>query len=430
MIAPRQDLHRPARRPRSRAPLLMALAAVVVVALVVWGVLGRTEHVATLRVVADDEATPKVQVIKPAHGARTRTLALPGTIKAWYSAPIYAQVSGYVGAWYKDYGAPVKPGDLLAVISAPGLDEQYAAAKSDLAVAQSKYKLAEVTAGRFKALSGSQAVSRQEVDVEVASAASQAAQVQAAQHNLARYQALEQFKNVVAPFAGVVTSRDTDVGDYVNAAGGDVSAHGRSTELFTVADIHKMRVFVAVPQTFSTMLKPGLTATLSLPQYPGRLFNATFDTSAQAFNAQTRTVVTELLVDNPDHTLWPGTYADVHFTTSADPNILIIPEQALLFRAQGMQVALVGPHDRVHLQDVTLGHNMGETVQILSGLTMQDRLIDNPSAGLLDGEIVRVVPGVAGIAPAPQFRTAPALPKHLTEVQRAKVEAARADTAE
>ncbi|WP_428390386.1 efflux RND transporter periplasmic adaptor subunit [Lichenicoccus sp.] len=428
MIVPRQDLHR--SRFRARRLLLTALAVVVVAAFVAWGVIGRSEHVATLRVVADDEATLKVQVIAPAHGPRTRAVSLPGTIKAWYSAPIYAQVSGYVGAWYKDYGAPVKPGELLAVINAPGLDEQYAAAKSGLAVAQSKYKLAEVTAGRFKALSGSQAVSRQEVDVEVASAASEAAQVQAAEHNLARYQALEQFKNVVAPFAGVVTSRDTDVGDYVNAAGGDVSAHGHSTELFTVADIHKMRVFVAVPQTFSTMLKPGLTATLSLPQYPGRLFKATFDTSAHAFNAQTRTVVTELLVDNPDHKLWPGTYADVHFTTSANPNILIIPEQALLFRAQGMQVALVGPHNRVHLQDVTLGHNMGETVQILSGLTPQDRLINNPSAGLLDGETVRVVPGVAGIAPAPQFQTAPALPKHLTEAQRAKVEAARAGTSE
>ncbi len=426
MTAPRQDR----RRSRVRGRWLMAFAVLVVAGLAAWGIIQRDNHVAALRVVADEEAVPKVQVIEPAHGPRTRSLELPGTIKAWYSAPIYVQVSGYVRMWYEDYGAHVNAGQLLAVISTPGLDEQLAAARADLAVAQSKYKLAQVTAGRWKALAGTQAVSRQEVDVQVASAESQAAQVQAAEHNVARYQALEQFKDVVAPFAGMVTARDTDVGDYVNAGGGDVSSHGGSTELFSVADIHKMRVFVAVPQEFSDMLKPGLTATLTLPQYPDRVFKARFDTSAKSFNPQTRTVVTELLVDNPDLTLWPGTYADVRFTTSANPDILIVPEQALMFRAEGMQVALVGPHDTVHLQDVTLGHNLGQTVQIVSGLSPDDRLINNPSAGLLEGETVQPVPGAPGIAPAAEFQASPVLPKHLSDAQRAKVEAARADQPE
>ena len=426
MNAPRQIRG----RPRTRGRWLSALAVLVVVGLAAWGIIQRSNHVASLRVVADDAAVPKVQVIAPAHGPRFRSLELPGSINAWFSAPIYAQVSGYVRMWYKDYGASVKQGELLAVVSTPSLDEQFASAKADLRVAQSKYKLAQVTAQRWKALAGSQAVSRQEVDVQVASAESQAAQVQAAEHNVARYQALEQFKNVVAPFSGVVTARDTDVGDYVNAAGGDVSSRGGSTELFSVADIHKMRVFVAVPQEFSGMLKPGLTATLTLPQYPDRVFKAAFDTSAKSFNTQTRTVVTELLVDNPDHTLWPGTYADVRFTTSANPNILIVPEEALLFRAEGMQVALVGPNDRVHLQGVRLGHNLGQTVQIVSGLTLNDRLINNPSAGLLEGEKVQIVPGAPGMAPPSEFKATSALPKHMSEAQRAKVEAARADTAE
>ena len=424
----------PARRGGMRGRLLMLAGLLIVAGLVAWGIVGRRNHLADLRSVAAEESVPQVQVIAPAHGPATRSLSLPGTIKAWYAAPIYAQVSGYVRAWYKDYGAPVKAGDLLATIDAPGLDEQYATAKANLAVAQSKYKLAAVTARRWKALSGTQAVSQQEVDVQAASAESQAAQVQAAQHEVARYAALEQFKNVVAPFDGVVTSRNTDVGAYVNAAGGDPSAHGGSSELFSVADLHRMRVFVSVPQDYSGMLKPGLTAMLSLPQFPDREFKATYQTTANAFDPQTRTVITELTVDNPDHIIWPGTYASVHFTTSADPNILIVPEQSLLFRAEGMQVALVEPDGKVHLQDVKLGLNLGQTVQVVAGLKPADRLINNPSAGLLEGEAVHVVPGAPGIAPAPEFRPSagaqPGEPRHLTSAQRAKVEAARAGTSE
>ena len=222
-------------------------------------------------------------------------------------------------------------------------------------MAQAKYKLAAVTARRWKALSGTQAVSQQEVDVQAASAESELAQVQAAQHEVARYQALERFKNVVAPFEGVVTARNTDVGAYVNAAGGDASARGGSSELFSVADLHRMRVFVSVPQEYAAMLKPGLTATLSLPQFPDRQFEAAFEATANSFNAQTRTVVTELTVANPNREIWPGTYTDVRFTTGADPNVLIVPEQALMFRAEGMQVALVRPDGTVHLQNVKLG---------------------------------------------------------------------------
>ena len=226
----------------------MIVIVLVAIGLVAWGIVGRVRAVANLRDVAREDAVPDVQVIAPAPGPQSRSLSLPGTIHAWYAAPIYAQVSGYVRRWYKDYGATVKTGDLLATIDAPGLDEQFETAKANLAVIQAKYKLAAVTAKRWRALSGTQAVSQQEVDVQTASAESELAQVQAAVHELARYQALEGFKNVVAPFDGVVTARNTDVGAYVNAAGGDASARGGSSELFNVADIHKMRVFVSVPQ--------------------------------------------------------------------------------------------------------------------------------------------------------------------------------------
>jgi RND family efflux transporter MFP subunit len=412
---------------RPKVRLLTGVGLLVALALVALGIVQRHDNLADLRDVANEDSVPPVQVMSPMPGPASRTMTLPGNIHAWYSAPIYAQVSGYVSKWYKDYGAVVKAGDLLATIDAPAVDEQYESAQASLDVARTNYNLAAVTAKRWTALQGTEAVSQQEVDVQVANAAAQKAQARAAEHQVARFKVLEGFKAIVAPFDGVVTSRNTDVGNYVNAAGGDVSSQGAADELFSVSDIHEMRVFVSVPQDYSSILKPGLTATLSLPQYPGRRFEATFDTTANAFNPQTRTVVTELLVKNPDHLIWPGTYADVHFVIPSDPNVLIIPEQALLFRAEGMQVALVGADDKVHLQDVKLGLNLGQTVQVVSGLTRSDRLIVNPSAGILEGEKVRIVTGAPGVALSPQFHAAP-VPANLSAAQRAKIEAARNDS--
>ena len=419
-----RDLSLPGR-PKVR--LLTGIGLLVALALVALGVVQRHDNLADLRDVANEDSVPPVQVMSPMPGPASRTMTLPGNIHAWYSAPIYAQVSGYVSKWYKDYGAVVKAGELLASIDAPAVDEQYESAQASLDVARTNYNLAVVTAKRWTALQGTEAVSQQEVDVQVANAAAQKAQARAAEHQVARFKVLEGFKAIVAPFDGVVTSRNTDVGNYVNAAGGDVSSHGAADELFSVSDIHEMRVFVSVPQDYSSILKPGLTATLSLPQYPGRKFEARFDTTANAFNPQTRTVVTELLVDNPDHLIWPGTYADVHFVMPSDPNVLIIPEQALLFRAEGMQVALVGADDKVHLQDVKLGLNLGQTVQVVAGLKRSDRLIMNPSAGVLEGEKVRVVTGAPGVALSPQFQAAAPVPARLSAEQRARVEAARND---
>ena len=411
--------------------LLMAGAVLVVTGLLAWGVAGRGDGAGGQRSTIPDNPVQSVHLVEPTRAPSDRAVDLPGTIKAWYTAPIYAQVSGYVQAWYKDYGAAVKGGDLLATIATPGLDEQFAAAKSNLEAAQDKYRIAALTARRWRALSGTQAVSKQEVDVQVATAQSEAAQVQAAGHDVARFEAMERFKRVVAPFGGVVTARNTDVGNYVNAAGGDPRSQGGSSELFSVADIHKMRVFVSVPQDYAAMLKPGLTATLSLLQFPGRSFTARFEATANAFDAQTRTVVTELVVDNPHRAIWPGTYADVHFTMSADPNVLIVPEESLLFNAQGMQLALVGADSKVHLRTVTVGLNLGQTVQVVAGLKPTDRFIDNPSAGLLDGEPVDVMPDAPSEMPSGSSRAKPpGEPKHLTSAQREKIEAARAGAVE
>ncbi|HVE06862.1 MAG TPA: efflux RND transporter periplasmic adaptor subunit [Paraburkholderia sp.] len=392
--------NREATLPRRLGPrgwlLVLALVAGGVVAV---GVAQRHLQMVSLRDVAADEAVPQVQLVSPADGPPVRALTLPGTVRAYHAAPIYAQVSGYVQHWYKDYGAPVKAGDLLATIDAPTVDEQYQSALADLGVAQTDYRLAQLTARRWQALAGTQAVSQQEVDVKAADAEAQGAKVKAASHQVARYRVLEGFTQIKAPFDGVVTSRKTDVGNYVNAAGGDVGSRGSADELFSVADIHEVRVFVSVPQDDAAILHPGLTATLTLPQYPQRQFKATFDTSANAFDPQTRTVVAELLVPNPDHLLWPGSYAEVHFDVPLDRKTPVVPEQALLFRSQGTQVAVVGADRRVHLRDVKLGLNFGSTVQVLSGVSRHDRLVLSPSAGLLDGQTVHVVQAAAGLSP-------------------------------
>ena len=385
-----------------RRTLLIGLPVVLIVALLVYGLVGRERAVAVLARVSNEQAIVPVQVISPQKGPATRPLMLPGTVRAWYEAPIFAQVAGYVHSWNEDYGASVKAGQLLATIDTPGLDAQYAAAKANLGVAQANYQLAVSTASRWQALSGTPAVSKQEVDVQTAGATARKAEMAAAAQDVARYAALEAFKRVVAPFDGVVTARFTDVGSYVNAAGGDVSVRGSSTELFTVADVHEMRVFVSVPQDYASMLGPNITATLHQPSQPGKSIEAKFLTTARAFNANTRTAETELTVDNSNHTLWPGTYVDVVFQVPTDPTVLTMPEAALIFRADGAQVAIVDAQNRVHLRNVTLGQNLGQTVQVTSGLLPSDKLVNNPPAGLLEGESVQPVTPATGYAAATQ----------------------------
>ncbi|MCT6880374.1 MAG: efflux RND transporter periplasmic adaptor subunit [Commensalibacter sp.] len=374
---------------------LFLIGIVVACAIVGFGIFQRQQDLSHLQSEAREYSIPHVQVIRAQHGPPMQNLALPGNISAWYEAPIYAQVSGYIQKWYKDYGADVKAGDVLATIDTPSLDAQYEAAKANLKVAETRFQLAQVTAKRWKALSGTQAVSQQEVDVQIANAKVQQALVDAASHEVARYAALQGFKKIIAPFDGVVTSRRTDIGDYVNNDG-DLSRHGKSTELFTVADIHCLRVFVDVPQDYSSILKPGLKAELSVLQYPGKRFSATFMTSARAFNVATRTVTTELMVDNKAHLLWPGTFTIVHFKTPEDPKILIIPQQALIFRAQGLQVAVVDQNNRIRMHNITLGNNLGKMVQVTSGISAEDHIVNNPSADLLEGQVVKEVGSTPG----------------------------------
>src|SRR4029077_6480257 len=264
----------------------------------------------------------RVSVITPSVVPPEETITLPGNIQAWYEAQIYAQVSGYVKMWYKDYGALVKKGDVLAEINAPALDAQYAQAKADLETERAKNVLAELTAKRYVAMRQHQAVSVQAISVQVQEAKAQAARVNAAEQNVKNFEALIRFKTIVAPFDGTVIARNINVGNYVNkeASSGEASSSA-IRDLFTVADVSKLRLFVSVPEAFGPFLQPGLTADVTVPQLPNRHFVGRFLTVARGFDVSTRTAITVFEIDNADGTLWPGSYATVRLTAPVDRNV-------------------------------------------------------------------------------------------------------------
>jgi membrane fusion protein, multidrug efflux system len=382
------------RRGRSWVIAVAGIAVALVVA--GYGIWTRGVALTNLQQQADDSAIPRVQLTPPRPGPTERTVTLPGNVVAWNSAPIYAQVSGYVTKWYKDYGAHVEKGALLAEIDAPGLDAQYKASLAQLDTAVTNYNLAALTAKRYTELKNTPGVSLQEVDNYVAAAAGDKAQVAVAQENVQHYYATIGFEKVVAPFAGIVTSRLVNIGDYVTSAGGDAAVQGAAKPLFHVEDVSKLRVYAAVPQSFGNVLSPAIKATLTLPNAPERPIKADFLTSAGAITTGTRTIVTELVVEDGQKSLLPGAYVNVHLTVPGNPNLVIVPSQALLFRAEGMQVATVGAGDRIHLQDVSLGDNLGLEVEILSKVKATDQIVANPSLGLLEGQQVKVVQAARG----------------------------------
>jgi len=345
-------------------------------------------------------AIPTVSIVNAKLGAPTETITLPGNVEAWFQAPIYAQVSGYVKMWYKDYGAQVKKGDMLAEINTPTLDAQYSQAKAALEAERAKYNLAVVTAQRWSALRKSHAVSEQEITVQEANMKAAKAQFEAAEHNVSNFAAQLQFKTIVAPYDGVVTARNINVGDYINKEG-NISDRNAVTNLFSVADIHKLRLFISIPEAFAHILKPGLTADITVPQFPKRHYTAKFLTVANGFDPTTRTAVTEFTIDNEDRGLWPGSYAAVRLTVPLDQNILTIPSSTLVFQENGAEVAVVGPDEAIHFKPVHINRILDGIMEITSGVSRSDRIVNNPSAAILEGDKVRVV------TPAPGYEINP-----------------------
>ena len=342
-----------------------------------------------------ERAVPTVAITHATPLPANETITLPGNIQAWYEAPIYAQVSGYVKMWYKDYGALVKKGDVLAEINAPALDAQYAQAKADLESERARNALAELTAKRYLAMRKNHALSEQAISVQVAEAKAQAAKVKAAEQNVRNFEAMIQFKTIVAPYDGVVTVRNINVGDYVNKEG-TISSPGAISNLFTVADVSMMRLFVNVPEMFGPFLQPGLTADVKVPQLPDRHFTAKFLTVAKGFDVSTRTAVTEFTIDNDDKALWPGSYATVQLTAPVEKSVLTIPSSAMVFQEHGAQVAVVGGDDLVHFKAITVSRILDSSVEVKDGVSADDRIINNPSAALLEGDKVRIVTPAAG----------------------------------
>jgi RND family efflux transporter MFP subunit len=372
--------------PRKRHRMLGLVLIVVLIGAVGVGVSGiwsRHQNDAKLAGWTKAQAIPTVAVVVPKRGAKDQELVLPGDIEAYYEAPIYARVPGYLKMWYKDIGAHVKAGEQLAVIDTPEIDQQLEQAKSDLASVQANATLAELTAKRWHSLLASQSVSQQTADEKEGDALAKKALVAASQANVERLQALENFKHITVPFDGVVTARETDIGALINAGSGS------GVELFKVADIHQMRVYVRVPQAYASQLKQGMEADLKLAQYSHQAFKARLETTANAISKESRTVLVELMADNPDGKLWPGTFAEVHFHLPPDPDIYHIPTSALVFREHGLEVATVGADDKVALKPVTAGRDLGTQIEIVSGLDPSDRVIDNPPDSINTGDVVK-----------------------------------------
>jgi RND family efflux transporter MFP subunit len=399
-----REMETPGKQPEPPPPAgktrwVAAIALLVAIGIAVAGILLRRHQQSEVTQWTVEQAVPTVATITPKQGVSDQQLVLPGDIEAWYEAPIYARVSGYLKDWYLDYGAHVQKGQLLADIDAPDLDAQLAAAKAKLASAQAQVKVreaerdfADTTYARWRD-SPKGVVSEQEQESKKAEYNSAVARYNASladanvdQSQVNQLTAFEDFKRIVAPFDGIVTARNTDVGALINAGSG-----GNGPQLFRVADVHEMRVFVQVPQEMSAAVHNGLTANLALPQYPDKTFKAVVATTSEAINKTSRTLLVELHADNVDKLLQPGTFAEVHFHLANNPSTIRIPTSALIFRENGVQVAVLGAGNKIELRTIKLGRNLGTEFEVLKGLTVSDTVINSPPDSLSSGEVVKVV---------------------------------------
>jgi RND family efflux transporter MFP subunit len=371
----------------------MAIVALVVLLVVVFGISARSSSEHTLEKETAVAAIPSVNVIYPAPSTLSSEIALPGNTQAFTDTPIYSRTSGYLKNWYFDIGAHVRKGQLMATIETPELDQQLQVAQADLKSAQANLDLADVTSARYQNLLKTNSVSKQETDVAVSDAAAKKAAVDASMANVRRLEQLQSFEKVYAPFDGIVTARNIDIGALIQA--------GENTtpkELFHLAAIGKIRVFVAVPEAYSTAIKDGGKAALTLDEYPGRQFVGTIARNSNAIDLATRTLNVEVDIDNPKGELLPGAYVFVHFKVPEHATSLMIPSNTLLFRAEGLRVGVVH-NGRVQLVSVKIGRDEGANVEIASGLTASDAVILNPSDSLVSGQRVEIARKIDESAP-------------------------------
>ena len=375
------------RSSAARVVVTAIFALAVVVGVVVAGILPRVKARQAIGAETEDLAIPSVSVVHLQASSRAQEIVLPADIQPFIDAPVFARTNGYLKSWVNDIGTSVKKGQLLAEIETPEVDAQLRQGRADLATAQVNLRLAQITAGRDQELIKTDAVSKQDLDNALSDLAAKQSAVRSAEENVHRLEDLVSFEKIYAPFDGVITARKTDVGQLINSG----SSGGPTTELFHLAAIDTLRVFVNVPQTDSPAARRGLTVDLTLPQYPGRRFSGTLVRTADAIDPASRTLLVEIDVKNPTRELLPGAFAEAHFKLPPSARAFLLPVPALIFRAQGLQVATVDDGKHAVLKSVKLGRDFGTQVEVLTGLKESDAVIINPPDSLVDGEVVRPV---------------------------------------
>jgi RND family efflux transporter MFP subunit len=379
-------------RPRRRGVLLLVLVLVAgALGLGVYsGIRARARADATLKQVTVEAAIPVVNVVSPTPGAPSLEIRLPGTTQAFTDAPIFARTSGYLKRWYFDIGAHVKQGQLLAEIETPEVDQQLEQARADLETARANLRQAQITADRWRALLETDSVSKQETDQAVSTLSATKATVDSNAANVRRLEQLQGFQKIYAPFEGVITVRNTDIGSLI-----DAGANTTGRELFHMVAIHTLRVFVAIPEIYSRAARTSASTTLTLDEFPGRVFHGTLVRNANAIDLASRTLLVEVDVDNPSGELLPGAYVFVHFKLDKQVPSVVVPANTLLFRAQGLQVAVVRD-GQAQLVPVTIGRDYGTTVEIMTGIRPGDQVIVGPSDSLTSGTRVRIAGAPTG----------------------------------
>ncbi len=366
--------------------ILFLLTVVIVVIVVIWGISSRRNANAQLSQETRELAIPTVTVTHPKPGAPMQEIVLPGDMQAYIDAPIYARTNGYLKSWSVDIGARVKAGQLLAEIDAPEVDQQLQQARADLATAEANLRLAEITATRYMDLLKTDSVAQQDVDNATGSADARRTTVESARSNVKRLEDLQSFEKIYAPFDGVITARNTDIGALIDSG----SSGGTARELFHIAAVNRLRIYVNVPQIYSPHIQPGLRADLSLTEFPGRKFAGTVVRDSGAIDNSTRTLLTEIDVNNPTGELKPGSYVEVHLAMPSSVTTFTLPVNATIFKSAGMQVAIVKNGKTISLIPITPGRDFGTEVEVLAGLKGDESVVLNPPDSLAEGQAVRI----------------------------------------
>ena len=377
-----------AQRTRSHKRwLISALSILIVAALLIYGIWTRIRANAALANETTQTAVIAVSVVQPQRTAPTQEITLPGNVEPFVSAPIYSRTNGYLQKWYVDIGAHVKQGQLLAVIDTPEVDQQLQQSRSNLATAQANLKLAEITANRYQGLLNSHAVAQQDVDTATQTFHANEAIVEADRANVRQLETLQSFEKIYAPFDGIITARNTDIGNLIDSG----SSGGVKTDLFHIAQPGKLRVYVDVPESYAPSVKTGLIADLSLAEFPGRTFQGKVVRTSEAINVTTRTLQVEIDVNNPSGTLLTGSYAEVKLKLPEVNSTYLLPAETLIFRSQDLLVAVVRDGKAV-LTRVTPGRDLGEKIEVVAGLSPEDQVIVNPPDSIVSGQAVQIVP--------------------------------------